>query len=95
MLRKSGMYIELGHFVDCGDVAINIHEICSKSLRIVGMYNHSHNCFKDCMEMMLRTQHQFPWDKFVSHQFPLDKADEAMRVSMEENCLKVLIDPNM
>lgn len=95
MLRKSGMYIEEGHFVDCGDVPINIHEICSKNLRIIGMYNHSHNCYKDCMEMMLRSLTWFPWDKFISHEFPLDKADEAVRTSMGQDCMKVLIDPNL
>ena len=95
MLRRSGMYLELGHFVDCGDVAINPHVICAKSLRIVGMYNHSHNCYKETMEMMLRTLDDVPWDKFFSHVFSLDDADEAMKVSMTEESMKVLINPNL
>jgi len=95
MLRKSGMYIVLGHFVDAGNASINIHEICAKSLRIVGMYNHSHNCYRDTMEMMLRTLDDVPWHKFFSHVFPLDQADEAMKVSMTEESMKVLINPNI
>jgi len=91
-LRRSGMYLELGMFVDVGDCAVNFHEICAKSLRVVGMYNHSHNCYKDTMEMMLRTLDRVPWDKFFSHRFPLEKADEAVQVSMTEESMKVLID---
>jgi len=47
------------------------------------------------MEMMLRSLTWFPWDKFISHEFPLDKADEAVRTSMGQDCMKVLIDPNL
>ena len=95
MLRKAGMYLEPGNFVDCGSVPISIHEICSKNLRIVGMSNHTHVGYKDHMEMMERSMKWFPWDKFVSHVFPLDKATEAMQVAMGLDSMKVVFDPNL
>lgn len=94
MLRKAGMYLECGVFVDSGATPINIHEICAKNLRIIGMANHSHNGYRQTMEMMLRTKDLFPWSKFISHIFPLEQADEAMHTSMAQESMKVLIKPN-
>jgi len=94
MLRKSGTYLEPGNYVDCGTVPINIHEICSKNLRIMGFSNHAHNAYKPMMEMMLRNLSKFPWEKFVSHEFKLDDADLAVRTSMSPGSMKVVIEPN-
>lgn len=93
MLRKAGMYIEVGNFVDCGDSPINIHEICANNLRIVGMTNHTHNSYRQMMNMMVRSLNQFPWDKYVSHVYPLDKAVDALYKSMTLDCMKVVIKP--
>jgi L-iditol 2-dehydrogenase len=87
------MYLEPGNFVDCGSTPINIHEICSKNLRIRGMCNPAHTGYQDSMDMMLRTLHKFPWTRFISHVFPLDHAGEALIKSLEGNSMKVLIKP--
>ncbi|MDD3656768.1 MAG: zinc-binding dehydrogenase [Atribacterota bacterium] len=95
MLRKAGMYLEPGNFVDCGGININIHTICSKNLRIIGMSNHSHTGYKQTMEMMLRGKDRFPWKKFISHQFKLDDAEKAILTSMTDESMKVLIKPKL
>lgn len=92
-LRKAGMYLEPGNFVDCGGTNVNIHEICSNNLRIIGMTNHTHNCYKTVMEMMLREKDRFPWDRVFSHTFGLDDYRTALETSMKEDSMKVLIDP--
>ena len=94
MLRKAGMYLETGNFVDCGSTPINIHEICANALRIVGMVNHTHNSYRQMMDMMLRSLDQFPWAKFVSHIFPLEQTAEAIYKSMQPDSMKVAIRPN-
>jgi L-iditol 2-dehydrogenase len=93
MLRKAGMYLEVGNFVDCGGTPLNIHEICANNLRIIGMCNHAHSSFRQTMEMLLRYIDKFPWDKFISHVFPLSKAEEAILTSMTDESMKVLIKP--
>lgn len=94
MLRKAGMYLEPGNFVDCGSIPIDIHEICSKNLRIVGMSNHTHVGYKAHMEMMERSMEWFPWEKFISHRFSLTEAQIAIETSMRPDSMKVVIDPN-
>ncbi|HBR02181.1 MAG TPA: hypothetical protein DD738_06195 [Ruminiclostridium sp.] len=95
MLRKAGMYLEPGNFVDTGGVTLNIHEICAKNLRIIGMCNHAHNAYLPCMEMMERSLDWFPWDKFVSHSYPLAQTEEAIKKSMAEDSMKVVVAANM
>lgn len=92
-LRKAGMYLEPGNFVDCGGTNISVHEICSRNLRIIGMTNHTHNKYKTVMEMMLRNKDTFPWDRLFSHRFPLAQAEEAVKTSMTKESMKVIIDP--
>lgn len=94
MLRKAGMYLEPGNFVDCGGTELNMHIICSKNLRIVGMCNHAHTGYRPSMDMMLRTLHQFPWEKFVSHIFPLEQTEQGILTSMGDESMKVVIAPN-
>lgn len=94
MLRKAGMYLETGNFVDCGSIPINVHEICANALRVVGMVNHTHNSYRQMMDMMLRSLDRFPWPKFVSHVYPLGKTCEALYKSMTLDCMKVAIRPN-
>lgn len=93
MLRKAGMYLEPGNFVDCGAIELNIHEICSKNLRIIGMSNHTHTAYRQSMEMMLRSIDQFPWEEFISHEFSLNDTELAVRTSMTDDSMKVLIKP--
>lgn len=95
MLRKAGMYLEPGNFVDCGATPINIHEICAKNLRIIGMCNHTHVGYRAHMEMMERSMKWFPWDKFISHRFPIDQAQKAVETSMTKESMKVVIDPSL
>ena len=94
-LRKAGMYLEPGNFVDCGSTTINVHEICANNLRIIGMNNHTHTKYKTVMEMMLRTKNQFPWHRFFSHRYPLSATEEAIKTSMTKESMKVLINPWM
>lgn len=93
MLRKAGMYIEVGNFVDCGSTSVNLHEICANNLRIIGMVNHTHNSYRQMMDMMLRSLKHFPWEKFVSHVYPLEKAEEALFKSMSLDSMKVALRP--
>lgn len=95
MLRKAGMYLEPGNFVDCGASPINIHEICAKNLRIIGMCNHTHVAYRQHMEMMEKSIKWFPWEKFISHRFSIDEAQKAVETSMTENSMKVVIDPSL
>lgn len=45
------------------------------------------------MKVMQKYAPLFPFEKFVTHQYPLDQAEEALLKSMEPDCMKVVIVP--
>jgi L-iditol 2-dehydrogenase len=94
MLRKGGLYIETGNFVDAGDVSINVHRhLCAKNVRLIGMTNHPVTAFSPGLKLLLRYKDGFPLHKFVSHTYPIERADEAMQTALSEQCMKVAIVP--
>jgi len=93
MIRRGGMYILEGVFVDMGDIQLNPHLIVSKSLRLIGLSNHPFTGYKASMEMLLRYMDKMPLDQFVTHRFRLDQAQEAMDTALNLDCLKVVFAP--
>jgi threonine dehydrogenase-like Zn-dependent dehydrogenase len=93
MLRRGGMYILEGVFVDMGDIPFNPHLICSKGLRIIGLSNHPFTGYRPSMDMLLRYQDSMPLDTFVTHRFPLEKAQEAIDTALGLDCMKVVFEP--
>jgi len=41
---------------------------------------------------MQRYKRQFPWERFTSHRYRLDQAQEALEFSLGEKALKVVFD---
>jgi len=94
MLRKGGIYVEAGNFVESGEVTLSPHRhLCAKNVRLIGMTNHPFTGYTPSMKMMLRTAHLFPYDRFVSHVFPLAQTEAALLRSMEPDTMKVVIAP--
>lgn len=94
-LRKAGMYLEPGNFVECGEnPRIDVHEICANNLRIVGMTNHITD-YQTVMNIMLLNRNRFPWKKLFSHRFSIEEYETAMKTSMIDESMKVLIDPRL
>jgi len=94
MLRKGGMYIETGNFVDTGDVSINVHRhLCAKNVRLIGLTNHPVTGFSPSLKLLRRHMNTFPLDKFVTHTYPIEQAEEAMQKALSEECMKVAIVP--
>jgi L-iditol 2-dehydrogenase len=94
LIRRGGMYILEGVFVDMGDITFNPHLIVSKSLRLIGLSNHPFTGYRPSMELMMRYWDQMPLDKFVTHRFTLDQAQQAIDTALDwHQCLKVVFAP--
>ena len=93
MIRRGGMYVLEGVFVDMGEIPLNPHLIVSKGLRLIGLSNHPFTAYKPSMEMMLRYQDRIPFDEYVTHRFSLEDAQDAMDTALGLNCLKVVFEP--
>jgi threonine dehydrogenase-like Zn-dependent dehydrogenase len=94
MLRMGGLLIEAGNFSDLGDVPINPHRhLCSKSVRILGVGGEEVGAYGPSLRQMARYREHYPLDRFVSHRFPLDQVEAAVRKSIAPDSMKVVIDP--
>lgn len=92
-LRKCGTYLEPGMFAEVGNSSINMHKVCSKNLRIIGMTENALPGYRATMDMMVKHLNDFPWLKYFTHRFPQDQINEAVKFSMTDECNKVLIEP--
>jgi L-iditol 2-dehydrogenase len=94
MLRKGGVYVEAGNFVDTGEVSLNPHRhLCAKNVHLLGITNHPFTGYTPSLELLEREADRFPLERFVTHQFPLEQAEEALTLAQTGNCLKVVIAP--
>jgi len=96
MTRKGGMYIVTGMFVDVGQIAINPHKhLCAKNVRLIGQTNHPPSGYLPSLKLMEKFTRFFPpFEKIVTHTFPLEQVAEAMELSMDaERTMKVTIAP--
>lgn len=94
-IRRGGMYLLEGVFVDKGEISFNPHHVVSKSLRIIGLSNHPFTGYGKSMEVLLRYRDHFPFQDFISHRFALEDAERAMEVALGEESMKVVFEPNL
>lgn len=94
MLRRGGMILEMGNFVNTGEVAINPHRhLCGKNVRLIGLTNHPVIGYGPSMELMRKYGHIYPFEKVVTHEFRLEDVEKAMKKSIEPDSMKVAIVP--
>ena len=94
MLRKGGTYLELGNFVDTGAVELNVHRhVVACNARIIGLTNHPYTKYDASLRLLERYQRQFPFERIITHRFPLAEAETALLKSMEPDSMKVVIQP--
>jgi threonine dehydrogenase-like Zn-dependent dehydrogenase len=95
MLKRGGMMLEMGIFADTGEASINVHRhITSKNIRLIGITNHPSTGYGPALTLMERYADRYPLEEMVSHEYRLDDVDEAMRMSMSPESLKVAMAPN-
>ena len=95
MVRKGGMIVEAGHFVDTGSIPINIHQICAKSIRFIGQSSLHYGAYSQLMDMMLNYKKWIPFEKLITHRYKLEDAETAILKAMDEDSMKVVVCGNM
>jgi len=66
-----------------------------KNARIIGIGNHPYTEYDNSLKIFEKYKDQFPFGELVSHRYPLEKAEEALLKSMDQDSLKVVICPNL
>jgi len=80
MVRKSGVVIEVGNWVDSpiSDITINVQKyICSKNIHIHSVYHCGYR-WDRVIKILSRYRKQYPFDKMITHMLSLDELVKQM-----------------
>jgi len=92
-IRRGGGLCELGFFVDNGDAPINPHhDICKKEITVVGSWVYTLRDYATTFDFMKRAKAiGLPLEKLITHKFPLAQIDEALKVNLRMEGIKVAV----
>jgi threonine dehydrogenase-like Zn-dependent dehydrogenase len=93
MIRKAGVYVEVGHFTPRGKIEIDPRTILRKNITIRGFTAYPWQNFVYSLRILDRYQRQYPLDKMVSHRFSLDDVQKALEAAEQGIAMKAAMVP--
>jgi threonine dehydrogenase-like Zn-dependent dehydrogenase len=93
MCRDGGKYLVLGHYGDAGASPINPHVITRKQLTVYGSWASEPRHLAAAIEFLRKERERFPFERLVSHRFPLESAFEALQTTAAWSSSKSVIVP--
>ncbi len=95
LLRDGGTLLEVGAFVDLGTVPVNPATILGRNLSIVGVAGEDARAYDRTLAMLAEHHHHVPFERAVTHTFPLEQAEQAMQTALAaDTAMKVVITPH-
>jgi L-iditol 2-dehydrogenase len=67
--------------------------LCAKNIRLIGMTNHPFTGYTPSLELLQRHADRFPFERFVTHEVPLQEMLAGLLQSMQPDCMKVVVVP--
>ena len=94
MVSMGGTYLTIGNYIDMGTVAINPQkQILSRSLRIIGVNGMPYQAYGRGLRLMAQNWKRLSLDSFVTHEFTIDHAEDALNMATSLKSLKVVVKP--
>jgi L-iditol 2-dehydrogenase len=95
LIREGGLLVEVGTFVDGGEVPVNPHrDILVRNARIMGVAGDDLGSYATGIGLLEATQTKFPWMEMISHRCRLGDAERAMAAALGPDSMKVVFQPN-
>jgi threonine dehydrogenase-like Zn-dependent dehydrogenase len=85
----------VGNYIDMGTVGINPQkQILSRSLRIIGVNGMPYQAYGRGLRLMAQNWKRLSLDSFVTHEFTIDHAEDALKMATSLKSLKVVVKPD-
>jgi L-iditol 2-dehydrogenase len=95
VLRDGGTLLEVGAFVDLGTVPVNPADILGRNLTIVGIAGEDARVYDATLALLTEHHERVPFHRAVTHRFPIEEAERAMRTALDAgDAMKVIIVPS-
>ena len=90
-IRNGGGLCELGFFINGGDATINPHfDICSKEITTVGSWVYTLRDYATTFDFLKSAKKiGLPIDKLITHTYPLEEINEALKTNLAMTGLKI------
>ncbi|HYB40485.1 MAG TPA: zinc-binding dehydrogenase, partial [Candidatus Methylomirabilis sp.] len=85
MLRSGGTYLEIGTISRGAKIELEPSLLVWGSKRIVGVIQYDPWVIPRALDFLVRTRQRWPWDRILSHKYPLAKINEAFAASEWHN----------
>ena len=92
-IRNGGGLCELGFFINGGDATINPHfDMCAKEITVVGSWVYTLRDYATTFDFLKRAKAiGLPIEKLITHKFPLEEINEALKTNLSMQGLKIAI----
>jgi threonine dehydrogenase-like Zn-dependent dehydrogenase len=91
LVRKGGRVVEFGHFTDNGTMALNPQHIVNLDVDILGSYAYPNSQIGTSLAFLSRYAEVYPFEDLVTHEFPLERTEEAIHASRDKLCVKAMV----
>ena len=81
MLRQSGTYLEVGTISRGATIELEPAQLVWGAKRIVGVIMYDPWVIPRALDFLVRNRARWPFDRLISHKYPLEKIDEAFAQS--------------
>ena len=94
MTAPEGTYVEIGNINVGWKAEFDPAWIIFGNRRILGLSHYEAEHLRGALDLMRRTRTRYPWDRVVSHQFPLEAINEAFVQQDRGHVTRAAIVPN-
>jgi threonine dehydrogenase-like Zn-dependent dehydrogenase len=95
MCRDGGKYLVLGHYGDAGATPLNPHVITRKQLTVYGSWASEPRHMAAAIRFLKKQGDRYPFERLISHRFPLEQAFEALQTTARWSSSKSVIVPGL
>ena len=92
-LRTGGRYVEHGCTFPNAFVNYDFSDIVFRYLTITGVHNYDTRHLQAAIDFLDQTQSKFPFEKMVTHTFPLERINEALKLAQSGQAIRVAVTP--
>ena len=92
-LRIGGRYVEHGCTFPGANVTYDFSDIVFRYLTIKGVHNYDTRHLQWAIDFLAQTRGVYPFEKMVTHTFPLDQINAAMKLAQSGQAIRVAVAP--
>ena len=78
MTAQAGRYLEIGNINVGWETQFDPSVIVFKNISMIGIAHYRAEDLKNALDFLIESKNRLPFDRVLSHQFPLSKIDDAM-----------------